>query len=54
MVNAGRSKLALLPLDLVIRRGLAEGILSAATSLAFTGTVQAGQPLVGGLSFRSA
>jgi formate transporter len=51
MVNAGRSKLALPPLDLVIRGGLAGGILAAATSLAITGTVQTNVPLVGALIF---
>ena len=51
MVDAGRSKLALPPLDLVIRGGLAGGILGAATSLAITGAVQANQPLVGALIF---
>ncbi|HKM87640.1 MAG TPA: hypothetical protein VJX48_03475 [Xanthobacteraceae bacterium] len=39
MVNTARSKLALSPLDLVIRGGLAGAILAAATSLAFTGVV---------------
>src|SRR5262245_5251185 len=51
MVNAGRSKLALPPLDLVIRGGLAGGILAAATSLAITGAVQTNVPLVGALVF---
>jgi len=51
MINAGRNKLALSPLDLVIRGGLAGGILAAATSLAITGAVQTGQPLVGALIF---
>jgi formate transporter len=51
MVNAGRTKLALPATDLVIRGGLAGGILAAATSLAITGTVQTGQPLVGALIF---
>jgi len=51
MVNAGRSKLALSPFDLVIRGALAGGILAAATSLAITGMVQTGQPLVGALIF---
>jgi formate transporter len=51
MVNSGRSKLALSPADLVIRGGLAGGILAAATSLAITGAVQTGQPLVGALIF---
>ncbi|MGA8357451.1 MAG: formate/nitrite transporter family protein [Xanthobacteraceae bacterium] len=51
MMNTGRSKLALSPLDLVIRGGLAGAILAAATSLAFTATVQTNQPLVGALVF---
>jgi formate/nitrite transporter len=51
MVNAGRTKLALSPVDLIIRGGLAGGILAAATSLAITGAVQTGQPLVGALIF---
>jgi formate transporter len=51
MVNAGRTKLALPPIDLVIRGGLAGAILAAATSLAITGAVQTAQPLVGALIF---
>ena len=51
MVNTGRSKLMLSPIDLVIRGGLAGAILAAATSLAFTGVVQTNQPLVGALIF---
>jgi len=51
MVNAGRSKLALPPLDLLIRGGLAGGILAAATSLAITGAVQTNVLLVGALIF---
>jgi len=51
MVNAGRTKLALPPVDLMIRGGLAGAILAAATSLAITGTVQTNQPLVGALIF---
>src|ERR1700691_6161245 len=51
MVNAGRTKLALPPLDLVIRGGLAGAILAAATSLAISGAVQSEQPLVGALIF---
>jgi len=51
MINTGRSKLALSPVDLVIRGGLAGAILAAATSLAFTGIVQTNQPLVGALIF---
>ena len=51
MISTGRSKLALAPADLVIRGALAGGILAAATSLAITGAVQTGQPLVGALIF---
>jgi formate transporter len=51
MINTGRSKLALSPIDLMIRGGLAGAILAAATSLAFTGMVQTNQPLVGALIF---
>jgi formate transporter len=51
MVAAGRTKLALSPLDLIIRGGLAGAILAAATSLAFTAIVQTHQPLVGALIF---
>ncbi len=51
MLNTGLSKLALSPLDLVIRGGLAGAILAAATSLAFTAMVQTNQPLVGALIF---
>jgi formate/nitrite transporter len=51
MINTGRSKLALSPIDLIIRGGLAGAILAAATSLAFTGMVQTNQPLVGALIF---
>ena len=51
MIDAGRRKLALSPLDLVIRGGLAGAILAAATSLAFTGIVQTKVPLVGALIF---
>src|SRR5690348_6657991 len=51
MVNAGRMKLAVSPIDLIIRGGLAGAILAAATSLAFTAMVQTNQPLVGALVF---
>jgi formate/nitrite transporter len=51
MVNAARIKLALSPIDLVIRGGLAGAILASATSLALTGVVQTNQPLVGALIF---
>ncbi|MGI8524962.1 MAG: formate/nitrite transporter family protein [Pseudolabrys sp.] len=51
MVETGRRKMAIKPADLLIRGALAGGILAAATSLAITGTVQTGQPLVGALIF---
>src|SRR5215469_4342678 len=51
MVSAARTKLALSPIDLVIRGGLAGAILASATSLALTGMVQTNQPLVGALIF---
>ena len=51
MVDTGRRKLALSPADLLIRGALAGSILAAATSLALTGAVQTGQPLVGALVF---
>ena len=51
MIETGRRKLALGPADLLIRGTLAGAILGAATSLAFTGAVQTGVPLVGALIF---
>jgi formate/nitrite transporter len=51
MVETGRRKLALAPSDLLIRGALAGAILGAATSLAFTGAMQTGVPLVGALIF---
>jgi formate/nitrite transporter len=51
MVEAGRRKLALGPVDLLVRGALAGAILAAATSLAITGAVQTGQPLVGAIIF---
>ncbi len=51
MVETGRRKLGLSAADLLIRGGLAGAILGAATSLALTGAVQTGQPLVGALIF---
>src|SRR5215831_3390845 len=51
MVDTGRRKLGLSPTDLLIRGALAGSILAAATSLALTGAVQTGQPLVGALIF---
>jgi len=51
MVDTGRRKLGLTPVNLLIRGALAGSILGAATSLAFTGTLQTGVPLVGALIF---
>ena len=51
MVDTARRKLTLGPADLLIRGALAGGILAAATSLAITGAVQTGQPLVGAIIF---
>jgi formate/nitrite transporter len=51
MINAGRAKLALKPVDLIIRGILSGALLGAATSLAFTAAVQTGQLLVGALIF---
>jgi formate/nitrite transporter len=51
MVETGRRKLTLSPVDLLIRGGLAGAILAAATSLAITGIVQTKVPLVGALIF---
>ena len=47
----GAASLRLSPADLLIRGALAGAILAAATSLALTGIVQTGQPLVGALIF---
>lgn len=51
MIEAGRRKLALAPSDILIRSILSGAILGIATSLAFTGAVQTGQPFVGALVF---
>src|SRR5262249_24089975 len=51
MVESGRRKLALSASDLLIRGILAGALLGIATSLAFTGAVSTGQPLVGALIF---
>jgi formate/nitrite transporter len=51
MLESGQRKLALSPRDLLIRGMLSGAILGVATSLAFTGAVQTGQPLVGALIF---
>lgn len=51
MLETGRRKLALAPRDVLIRGMLSGAILGIATSLAFTGAVQTGQPFVGALVF---
>lgn len=51
MVDASSSKLALAPRDLIIRGALAGALLGTATSLAFTGAISTGQPLVGAIIF---
>ena len=54
MIESGRNKLRLAPPDLLVRGAFAGALLGAATSLAFTGAVSTGQPLVGALIFPSA
>ena len=51
MIDASQKKLALRPRDLMIRGALSGALLGAATTLAFTGAVTTGQPLVGALIF---
>ena len=51
MIDAGLKKLALGPRDLLIRGAMSGALLGAATTLAFTGAVTTGQPLVGALIF---
>jgi len=51
MLNAGVNKLALAPRDLLIRGALSGAILGVATTLAVTGAVSTGQPLVGAIIF---
>lgn len=51
MIETGRRKLGMTATDCLIRGALAGSILGAATSLAFTGTLQTGVPLVGALIF---
>lgn len=51
MVDVSLKKLALAPRDLLIRGTLSGALLGAATSLAFTGAVTTGQPLVGAIIF---
>lgn len=51
MAEAGRRKMSLGPVDLLIRGVLSGGLLGIATSLALTGAVTTGQPIVGALIF---
>ena len=51
MVDASLKKLALGPRDLLIRGAISGALLGAATTLAFTGAVTTGQPIVGALIF---
>jgi formate transporter len=51
MVETGSRKLALRPVDLLVRGILSGAILGVATSLAFNGAFSTGQPLVGALIF---
>jgi formate transporter len=51
MFEAGKAKLAIRPRDLFIRGMLSGAILGVATSLAFTGAVTTGQPIVGAIIF---
>jgi formate transporter len=51
MIQSGAQKLKLEPRDLLIRGGLAGAILGVSTSLAFSGALSTGQPLVGALIF---
>ena len=51
MIDVSLRKLALAPRDLLIRGALSGALLGAATSLAFTGAVTTGQPLVGAIIF---
>src|ERR1019366_919122 len=51
MIDVSLKKLALAPRDLLIRGALSGALLGAATSLAFSGAVTTGQPLVGAIIF---
>src|SRR5689334_22908074 len=51
MIDAGIRKLALAPRDILIRGALSGALLGAATTLAFTGALTTGQPLVGAVIF---
>ncbi len=51
MIDASTKKLALGPRDILIRGALSGALLGAATTLAVTGAVTTGQPIVGALIF---
>ena len=51
MIDVGVKKLTLAPRDLLIRGALSGALLGAATTLAVTGAVTTGQPLIGALIF---
>ncbi|HEU5275269.1 MAG TPA: formate/nitrite transporter family protein [Xanthobacteraceae bacterium] len=51
MIDSASAKLRLGPRDLLIRGMLSGALLGASTSLAFTGAISTGQPLVGALIF---
>src|SRR4051812_16829348 len=51
MIRSGTAKAALSPKDILIRGFLSGALLGFATSLALTGTLQTGVPLVGALIF---
>jgi formate transporter len=51
MIDASVKKLALSPRDLLIRGAISGALLGAATTLALTGAVTTGQPIVGALIF---
>jgi formate transporter len=51
MIETGNAKLRLAPRDLLIRGAIAGGILGISTSLAFSGALSTGQPIVGALIF---
>jgi formate/nitrite transporter len=51
MIDSAGNKLSLAPRDLMIRGMLSGALLGTATSLALTGAISTGQPLVGALIF---
>ncbi len=51
MIDASLKKLALGPRDLLIRGAISGALLGAATTLAITGALTTGQPIVGALIF---